>query len=124
LKHEGSVYHYKCLGHHTTYHGDPTREHKFWKYDAHESLGNFLKWDFVDNVEFVCTNHTHNGGNEYSCKGHSKGDELVPTFHGDPSRSYKFWVYPSDREIVTPQWDFRTPDICNHNKHIGEHDGT
>jgi len=82
-----------------------------------------LKWDFVDNIEFICSHHSHEGGNEYKCHGHSRGDYLVPTFHGDPSRNYKFWVYPMGKDIVNVQWDFRTPDICNNHAHVSNHDG-
>jgi hypothetical protein len=114
LSHDGPVYAYKCLGHQTTYHGDPSRDHKLWKYDNSAHLENFLKWDFVDDINFVCSNNSHEGGSEYKCHGHSRGDYLVPTFHGDPSRNYKFWVYPMGKDIVNVQWDFRTPDICNH----------
>lgn len=110
-----------CLGHHLKFHGDPEREHKFWIYSFNgKAPENYQKWDFVDDHRFVCTHHQHNGNNEYKCLGHSKGDPLVPTFHGDPSRGHKFWVYPLDKKVITPQWDFRTPDICNNKRSDGK----
>jgi hypothetical protein len=99
---DGPKFDYFCLGHHKTYHGDPEREHKFWKYDKKEKLHNYLKWDFVDDISNVCSNSRHLGDKDYSCNGHGKGDYLAPTFHGDPSRDHKFWVYPMELEIQNP----------------------
>jgi hypothetical protein len=119
LREEGPIFIYRCLGHHITYHGDPNRGHHFWKYDRNQKLDNFLKWDFVDDINFICSHHQHIGGNEYECLGHTKGDHLVPTYHGDPSRGYLFWVYPHGKELTNTQWDFRTPELCNNREHIG-----
>jgi len=123
IKTEGDVKHYQCLGHHQAFHGDATREHKFWIYDRHDKVENFLRWDFVDDPKFICSHHHHEGGKEYRCLGHSHGDKLVPTFHGDNSKEHNFWVYPSDRELGNPAWDFRTEEICNNHEFVGDSDG-
>jgi hypothetical protein len=108
---------YVCLGHGLTYHGDAKRSHKFWIGEQNVTpLDNYLKWDFCDPASLVCSHHSHEGGMEYRCLGHSKGDLLVPTFHGDPSRSHKFWVFPLQHPLKNPEYDFRSPLICNNFK--------
>jgi hypothetical protein len=39
------------------------------------------------------------------------------TFHGDPKRNQRFWVYPAKDNIITPQWDFRV-NPCNNSKKL------
>jgi hypothetical protein len=55
--------------------------------------------EFDDDLHFICSDHKHKGDNYYKCNGHSKGDYLMPTFHGDPTRENKFWVYPSEVKL-------------------------
>lgn len=60
-------------------------------------------WDYYDQAHMICSNHEvalH--GQVYRCLGHSEGDHLYPTFHGDPSRERHFWVYPRNLSLVTP----------------------
>jgi len=55
------------------------------------------KWDFIDPVTQVCSNATlvSNAGGvaKYRCEGHPDGDKLQPSYHGDPEREHRFWVY-------------------------------
>ena len=35
-------------------------------------------------------------------------------YHGDPSRENNFWVYPSDKPLVSSRWDAYDPSqLCN-----------
>jgi len=101
---EEGLHEFVCLGHHKTYHGDPARDHFFWKHH-HDSVDvhHLPPWDTIDHAHLVCSHHEEETpGHAYRCKGHSAGDYRLPTFHGDPSRGHKFWVYPHHREIVNP----------------------
>ena len=103
-----------CLGHHLTFHGDPHDGHKFHTYPTSHSIDKMGHWDYYDEVHNICSHHeVLTPGRKYKCLGHSEGDHLYPTFHGDPARGRKFWVYPKDRKLVTHLWDFRTPNVCN-----------
>jgi len=31
--------------------------------------------------------------------------QMQSGFHGDPDRNHSFWVYPKDRDLITPRWD-------------------
>lgn len=40
-------------------------------------------------------------------------------YHGDPDRDNHFWVYPKDKELITPHWDtYKASDICDNCTHI------
>ncbi len=35
-------------------------------------------------------------------------------YHGDPSRDHQFWIYPSNKTLINPQWDAYDPnELCN-----------
>ncbi|CAF1437642.1 unnamed protein product [Rotaria sordida] len=40
-------------------------------------------------------------------------------YHGDSNRDNHFWVYPKDKELITPRWDtYKASDICDNCTHI------
>jgi hypothetical protein len=51
-----------------------------------------------------------------NCSGHA-ALELHTTYHGDPSRGNKFWVYPKKKQLATARWDFRI-NPCNNSKKL------
>jgi hypothetical protein len=35
-------------------------------------------------------------------------------YHGDPSREHHFWVYPTNKPLINPQWEAYDPThLCN-----------
>ena len=76
-------------------------------------------------VEFKCLGHHksyHNSGRICSdrdiCLGHATHPVGMEwTFHGDPKRNQRFWVYPAKDNIITPRWDFRV-NPCNNSKKL------
>ncbi|CAF4741393.1 unnamed protein product [Rotaria sp. Silwood1] len=35
-------------------------------------------------------------------------------YHGDPDRNNHFWVYPKNKELITPRWDtYKASDLCD-----------
>jgi hypothetical protein len=76
-----------------SYHGDPEREHRFWRYRKEDNPPNFMKWDFKQKGKHVCSNVEKLNDGEFRCKGHDRGCHLLPSYHGDPNRHYRFWVY-------------------------------
>eukprot|EP00347_Sterkiella_histriomuscorum_P015209 403357899 len=134
---------YICQGHedgdifYTTYHGDPEREHNFWIYPPTRTLLN-PEWDsyqlICDHCEqqedgeidqptrFKCLGHHktyHSNGLKCSkveeCPGHATPDSEW-SFHGDPQRQHRFWIYPKKSGLVTPKWDFRINPCSNAKK--------
>lgn len=75
-------------------------------YEKNASIPNLHKWDFVDSPQFICSNHQKHNDRVYECLGHEDGDYFYPSFHGDPTRSNKLWIYPLYRDLVTSAWDF------------------
>jgi hypothetical protein len=99
-----------------TFHGD--KHHNFKHVNKHSQHDHLNRINFIDEPKFICSNRERVGDNEYVCLGHGKGDHLFPTFHGDPEREFKFWVYPDSKKLVTPRWDFRVSDVCNHHQFV------
>lgn len=81
-------------------------------------------WTIRDGVvgeptKFICLGHHkkyHSNGvlcsGETQCPGHSRADNEW-SFHGDPNRDHKFWIYPKKSNIVIPRWDFRVNPCSN-----------
>jgi hypothetical protein len=109
---------YECLGHrkvnvntkNATYHGDPSRLNRFWVYPKDLNIVT-PKWDFRSPYEcgkFKLIKKNDSGVVEYECLGHFEGEKLEkevkkePFYHGDPTRSHMFWVYPEHLKIITP----------------------
>ncbi len=95
-----------------TYHGGSTR--MMFLYDPKDSPPNLHKWDFIDPINYVCSNATMVGNKKYRCEGHVDGDKFYPTFHGDPDRDHRFWIYPLDKPLGNIKWDYyeRPCDNC------------
>lgn len=82
-------------------------------YKPNYSPANLHKWDFIDPVEYVCSNVKSIDGFKYQCLGHLDGDKLYPTYHGIPENGNRFWIYPRDKPLPDPRWDFYELP-CNH----------
>lgn len=93
----------------TSYHGD--RDHSMFIHDDEDDAKNLHDWDFIDPIKYVCSNNSKIKKDVYRCDGHEDGDKLYPSYHGDPERGHRFWVYPDDQEIENSDWDFHNDDI-------------
>ena len=111
-----------CLGHKLTYHGDTTRNHNFWIYPEGSHPPNKDRWDFVGKHPYkVCSFHRPLGNGAYECLGHGPhGDVKKPSYHGDASRNWSFWIYPPHMDIVRGEWDFRF-NPCNNSQFVQTH---
>lgn len=39
---------------------------------------------------------------------------MQTTYHGDPNRQHRFWVYPKGQPLVDARWDAHEPNhLCN-----------
>ena len=86
-----------------TYHGGSTR---FMYIYEKGTPPNLHKWDFIDPIELVCSNATKLEHNKYRCEGHIDGDKFYPSFHGDPDRGNRFWIYPKTKKLQNLRWDY------------------
>eukprot|EP01106_Pelomyxa_sp_JSP_P019356 TRINITY_DN963_c1_g1_i2.p1 TRINITY_DN963_c1_g1~~TRINITY_DN963_c1_g1_i2.p1 ORF type:complete len:238 (+),score=54.75 TRINITY_DN963_c1_g1_i2:42-755(+) len=115
---QGHLDAWRCLGHATLWHGDASRDHKFWVYPPGSTLPNC--WDCHDPRQ-LCNNYEHVGPEgslvAYRCRGH---EGPVQHYHGDPARDHQFWVYPPHLQLVTTRWDCRSADqLCDHCEQVG-----
>ncbi len=78
-----------------TFHGGST--HMMYLYDSNDSIPNLHKWDFIDPINYVCSNFTKLDKKTYRCEGHVDGDKFYPSFHGDPDHDHRFRIYPPDK---------------------------
>jgi len=75
--------------------------------------------NFDDDVQFICSNREDKSKGQFVCHGHGRGDHLIPTHHG--RNDHKFFIYPMDKNLVNPQWDWRTEELCNNHHFVKDH---